>query len=154
MGAGAGLARPPLQHLGGTSVASMRVYDTLRGLEAVRQLPYVDAKKVALAASGEMAAVALYAALLDGNVSAVLLDNAPPTQNAPSDPEGHGPALEMLNCLRFTDLAQVAGLLYPTELVFMGHTPVDYGWTAELYRQLGPPGRISQLGSLTAWRPA
>ena len=137
----------------GRTVASMQVYDTLRGLEVVRQLPYVDGKKVALAARGEMAAVALYAALLDGQVSAVFLESPPASQNAPSDPEGHGPALEMLNCLRFTDLAQVAGLLYPTELVFMGHTPVDYGWTEELYTRLGPPGRLSHLRDLSGWKP-
>ena len=100
-----------------------------------------------------MAAVALYAALLDGQVNTVFLDSAPATQNAPSDPEGHGPALEMLNCLRFTDLPQVAGMLYPTELVFLGHTPVDYGWTEELYNRLGPPGRLHHLGDLTRWQP-
>ncbi len=53
----------------GRTVAGMRVWDTLRALEAVRALPQVDGGQVALAAQGEMAAVALYAALLDGRVS-------------------------------------------------------------------------------------
>jgi cephalosporin-C deacetylase-like acetyl esterase len=137
----------------GRTVASMRVYDTLRGLEVIRQLPYVDGRRVALAARGEMAAVALYAALLDGQVSTLFLESPPATQNVPSDPEGHGPALEMLNCMRITDLPQVAGLLYPTELVFVGHVPANYGWTEELYARLGPPGKLWQLQDLTRWQP-
>jgi hypothetical protein len=138
----------------GRTVASMRVYDTLRALDLVRQLPYADGKKVALAARGEMATVALYAALLDGQVSTLFLESPPATQNVPSDPAGHGPALEMLNCLRFTDLPQVAGLLCPTELVLLGQTPVDYGWTDELYKRLAPPGRLRHLRDLTRWQPA
>src|SRR5207253_3000832 len=43
----------------GRTLASMRVWDTLRLLEAVRTLPQIEATKVALAARGEMAAVAL-----------------------------------------------------------------------------------------------
>ncbi len=138
----------------GRTLASMRVFDALRGLEAVRQLPYVDGKRVALAASGEMAAVALYAALLDGHVSSLILDRPPTTQNAGSDPDGRGPAIEMLNCLRITDLPQVAGLLYPLELVFLGDVPVTYGWAEEVYNRLGPPGRLYTLGDLSSWQLA
>ena len=49
----------------------MRVWDALRALEAARALPGVDPARVAIAARGEMCAVALYAALLDGRVTAV-----------------------------------------------------------------------------------
>jgi len=137
----------------GRTLASMRVYDTLRALEAIRQLPYVDSKRVTLAASGEMAAVALYAALLGGGVNSLILDAPPATQNEPSDPDGRGPAVEMLNCLRFTDLPQVAGLLYPMELVFLGNAPISYGWAEEIYSRLGPPGRFHKLRDLGSWQP-
>ena len=123
----------------GRTIASMRVYDTLRALEAVRQLPYVDSKRVALAGAGDMAAVALYAALLDGHVNSLVLDTPPSTQNAPSELDGRGPAIEMLNCLRITDLPQVAGLLYPTELVFLGDFPISYGWALEIPTGWEPP---------------
>jgi hypothetical protein len=145
----------------GRTLASMRVYDTLRGLEAIRHLPFVDAKQVALAAQGEMAAVALYAALLDGNLRALILDTPPATQNAPSErdvraslPDGRGPAIEMLNCLRITDLAQISGLLYPLEQVFIGRMPLTYGWVEEIYNRLGPPGKLLKLRDLSDWRPS
>jgi len=124
----------------GRTIASMRVWDALRGLEAVRTLPGVDASQVALAARGEMAAVALYAALLDGGVHAVVLESPPATQDAGGTPDGKGPALEMLNCLRYTDLPQVAGLLYPAALTIWGDLPPTYAWAEELYERLGPPG--------------
>jgi len=130
----------------------MRVWDTLQALAAVRQLPQVDAKRVTLAARGEMAAVALYATLLDGNVSALLLESPPATQNAPSQRDGRGDAIEMLNCLRITDLAQVAGLLFPTELVFSGQCPSTYAWAENLYRRLGAAGKFVRVGNPAQWQ--
>lgn len=137
----------------GRTLASMRVWDTLRALEAVMLLPEVR-DPISLAARGEMCAVALYAALLHGRVRTLFLENPPATQNAGSDPEGRGPAIEMLNCLRVVDLAQVAGLLWPTELVLIGDAPATYEWAQGLYTRLGSPGRITRVKSIADWRPA
>lgn len=138
----------------GRTLASLRVWDTLRALEAVRTLPPVNGGPIALAARGEMAAIALYAALLDGQVQTLFLEAPPATQTEPSRPDGRGPAIEMLNCLRFTDLPQVAGLLYPAELVFVGDCPASYAWAEELYRALGAPGKFRRINSLSEWSGA
>ena len=137
----------------GRTLASMRVWDTLRAIEAVRTLPDVYPGQIALAARGEMAAVALYAALLDGRIQTLILESPPATQNAPSRPDGRGPAVEMLNCLRITDLPQVAGLLFPAEIVFSGDRPATYAWAEELYRNLGAPEKIRHFADLAAWKP-
>ena len=121
----------------GRTIASMRVWDTLRALEAVRLLQGVDPGRISLAARGEMSVVALYAALLDGRTTTVFLESPPATQNAASQPNGRGPAIEMLNCLRHTDLPQVAGLLYPARIVISGEFPAGYEWAAQLYGRLG-----------------
>ena len=138
----------------GRTIASMRVWDVLRALEAVRALPQVDPAQVALAARGEMAAVALYAALLDGKVATLILESPPPTQNAPSQPDGRGPAIEMLNCLRITDLPYVAGLLCPAELVLAGDVSDTYEWAQQVYARLGAANRVHRVRDLKAWRPA
>ncbi len=138
----------------GRTIASMRVWDTLRALEAARQLPSADAKIVSLAARGEMCAVALYAALLDGNLRTLFLENPPATQNAPGEKDGRGPALEMLACLHITDLPYVAGLLWPTEVVLIGNAPATYEWAEGLYKRLGAPGRISRVKNIGEWKPA
>jgi len=136
----------------GRTLASMWVYDTLRALAAARELPQVDARQIALAARGQMTVVALYAALLDGHVNTLFLEAPPATQDAPSQPDGRGDALEMLACLRVTDLAQVAGLLYPTELVFIGECPSTYEWAQNLYQKLGNAERFRRIAKLEDWR--
>lgn len=138
----------------GRTLPSMWVYDTLRALACVRRLPQVDSRSVMLAAGGEMAAVALYAALLDGGVNAVLLENPPATQDAPSPVDGRGGALEMLGCLLVTDLPEVAGLLCPAELVFAGERRSAYDWARGLYEKLGSAARFQQVEHLADWRPA
>ena len=57
----------------------------------------------------------------------------------------------MLNILRYTDLPYVAGLLWPTELVFLGPRPRSYSWAEELYTKLGPPGLVRHIKSITQW---
>ncbi len=136
----------------GRTVASMRVWDTLRAMAAVRALPGVDPQRIALAARGEMAAVALYAALLDGNVGTLILENPPATQDAPGPKDGSGPALEMLNCLRVTDLPQVAGLLFPAHVVVAGDCPASYEWASDLCHRLGDAGRFRRVKQMTEWQ--
>lgn len=138
----------------GRTIASLRVWDTLRALEATRALPGVDRDRIALAARGEMAAVALYAALLDGRIASLLLDSPPATQNAPGQRDGKGPAIEMLNCLRYTDLPHIAGLLHPAHIVVVGDMPETYRWTAALFTRLGAADRFRRVRTIADWTPA
>ena len=137
----------------GRTVASMRVWDTLRALEAVRRLAVIQPSELVLAARGEMGAVALYAALLDGRVNRLVLLSPPATQNAPSQADGKGPAIELLGCLRITDLPQVAGLLWPTELAMAGDEPASFRWSEELYERLGAPGKFAHVVDFKSWQP-
>lgn len=86
-------------------------------------------------------------------MSALFLDSPAATQNAGSRPDGTGPAVEMLSCLKFADLPQVAGLLWPTEIVVTGQFPASYLWARDLYERLGEPGRLRVLPDLGLWRP-
>jgi hypothetical protein len=129
----------------------MRVWDALRALSAVRAMTGVDAGQVSIAARGEMSAIALYAALLDGGVKRVLVDSPPATQNAASQPNGKGPAIEMLNCLRYTDAPHVAGLLHPADVVIAGDCPSTYEWAEGLYRRLGGPGAFQRVKTMADW---
>jgi cephalosporin-C deacetylase-like acetyl esterase len=83
----------------GRTLASMRIYDLLRTIEFARSLPDVDPGQIGIAARGEMASVALFAALLDGQCKSLLLKEPPATLNTPSNPNGRGEALELLNVL-------------------------------------------------------
>lgn len=138
--------------LTGRTVASLRIFDTLQALRALRTVQAVAGSPVYLVARGEMAAVAMYAALLDNTVRGLILFNPPATHNTPGHPDGTGPALELLGVLRVTDLPYVAGLLWPRQLVFAGGRPEQYLWTEELYERLGPPGGWWNVPHLAHWR--
>ncbi len=137
----------------GRTVASMRVYDVLRCLETLRQLDGVDPDTIAIAARGEMTAIALYATLLDGNIHALLIQNPPPTQDAESSKDGRGEAIEMLNCLRITDLPQVAGILHPTKVYYVGEPHSNYEKAMGVYKTIGFEEDTGVLESVADWKP-
>lgn len=137
----------------GQTLASMRVYDVIRCLEVVRSLTGVDSDQLYLAAQGEMAAIAPYAALLDGNVRGLILKNPPATQNVASEPSGKGEAIEMLNCLRITDLPQITGLVFPKPIVMLGEIPNSYSWTKALYEGLNKADVYQELENLNDFSP-
>lgn len=121
----------------GRTIASMQVYDVLRCIEFCRTLDGVDPEKIGIAARDDMAVVAMYAALLDGKCETLILKNPPASQDEASRPDGRGPAVEMLNCLRITDLCQLPALLAPAEIKFIDEIPKSYKWSEELLARLG-----------------
>lgn len=121
----------------GRTIASMQVYDLLRAIEFCRSLPGVDPDQVRIAAREELGAVTLYAALLDGSIDRVILRNPPATQDTGSSPDGSGPAIEMLNCLRVTDVCQIPALIPETEVWMKGDVPDTYQWSENVRARLG-----------------
>lgn len=135
----------------GRTVASMRVYDVLKCLQALREMDDVDPDNISILAQGEMAAIASYAALLDGNVKSLIIKTPPYSQNVASEPNGRGEAIEMLNCLRITDLPQVLGLMFPKEIISLGELPSSYEWTERLYKGLQEPDAFRRIEKLSEW---
>ena len=124
----------------GRTIASMQVWDVLRCIDFCRTLRGVDPEGIGIAARDDMGAVALYSALMDGECKTLLLKNPPASQNMASSPDGRGPAIEMLNCLRVTDLYQLPALLTNTEIFFIGEIPAAYKWSETTLKKLGREG--------------
>jgi len=106
---------------------------------------------MSIGARGEMCAVALYTALLDGRIKSVFLESPPATQDAASDKTGRGPAIEMLNGLRYIDLPHIAGLLHPTAIVVAGEFPSTCAWAEDFHRRLGAPGGFRRVKEMKEW---
>ena len=121
----------------GRTIASMQVWDVMRCIEFCRTIKGVDGEKIGIAARDEMSVIALYSALIDGKCSTLLLKNPPASQDLASNPDGRGPAIEMLNCLRFTDVYQLPALLTPAEIIIAGKVPDTYKWADNLLLRLG-----------------
>jgi hypothetical protein len=95
-----------------------------------------------------MCVVALYAALLDGDIKSLYLQSPPPTQDAPSAKNGYGEAIETLASLRIADLPQIAGLLCPIEIVLVNAPPETYQWAERLYQSLGFAAKFRRVSEL------
>jgi cephalosporin-C deacetylase-like acetyl esterase len=132
----------------GRTVASMQVYDVLRCIEFLKTLSGVDEQEIAIGTQNEMTSVALYAALLNGDIAELILYNPVETQNAPSLPNGRGPAIEMLNCVRITDVWQLPALLQETNVGILGNVPETFKWSIDLDKKLGD-GRVGIIGAVS-----
>jgi len=120
----------------GRTIASMQVYDLMRCLEFCRTLKGIDPAKISIAARDDMSVTALYAALMDGKCASLIIKDPPETQDQASSPDGKGPATEMLNCLRITDVYQIPALLIPATVTFVGTVPSSYQWSENILEHL------------------
>ena len=83
----------------GTTLESMQVYEVLRSLELLRSLPDADAGRITILGKGPDGVNGMYAALLDGKVSRVVL-HSPPASHI------YGP--HYLGVLRHADIPETA----------------------------------------------
>jgi hypothetical protein len=80
---------------------------------------------------------------MDGNCKSMILKNPPASQDSPSQPDGRGAAIEMLNCLRITDLYQIPALLIPAKITFQGEVPETYKWSEKVLKEIGKDDILS-----------
>lgn len=120
----------------GRTIASMQVYDLLRCIEFCRTLPNIDSTQIGIAAENSLAVVGLYAALMDGKCTRVMLQNPPATQDVTGEEYGKGPAIEMLNCLQATDVNRLPALIWPAKVEYVGQMPEAYRWSAKVVQML------------------
>jgi hypothetical protein len=115
----------------GRTVDAGRVWDiaaTARYLRQKTELP------VAVAAQAGMADLAAYAALLETDISTIILQNP-----VPSHMNTNAPAL--LNVLRVCDVPEVLGMLAPRPLTIQGDK-ASWKKVAEIYAAAGAANRL------------
>ena len=127
-------------HLGRT-LDSMRLWDVIRSVAALKQQADVDLQRITVLGRGTSGVLGLYAAIFDESIAQVVLLEPPASHR-------QGPIF--LNILRYTDLPEVAGLLAPRRLIFFGRIPEAYRPTQTVYRLLNKPEHISLTMSLKA----
>ncbi len=101
---------------------------------------------VAVYGQGYTASLAIYAALLDPQITEIILADPPTTHEDPGTPE-------FLGVLRIGDLPQNLALAYPRPITFVGKMPEAYTWTRQLYEKLGAGDQIRVIRSMRDWRP-
>jgi len=128
----------------GQTLPERQVHDLLAGVALLRRDSVTG--PVALFGQGYTAPLALYAALLDPQVSEVILADLPDSHESPQTPE-------FLGVLRIGDLPHNLALFYPRPITFVGAMPAAYEWTRQVYEKLGAADRIRVIASPQQWRP-
>lgn len=128
----------------GESLAERQTQDLLDGIALIRD--ETGSRPVAVYGQAYTAPLAIYAALLDSDISEVVLFSAPESHESPE-------TATFLGVLRIGDLPQNLGLLYPRPITFIGELPAAYEWTRQLYQRLGKGDRFRVIESAAKWQP-
>ncbi len=128
----------------GYTLPGLQTFDLLAGLATFRAQDAID--ETAVYGAGPLAVQAIYAAILDENVSEVVLEEPPGSHEDPETPE-------ILGVLRIGDLPQNLALVFPRPITFVGEIPEAYQWTVDIYEALGMSDRIRVIESVGEWEP-
>jgi hypothetical protein len=128
----------------GQTLPERQVSDLLAAIALLRHEPVTG--PVAVYGQGYTAPLAIYAGILDPQISEIVIADPPTSHEAPQTPE-------FLGVLRVGDLPHNLALAYPRVITFVGKMPEAYTWTRQLYDKLGSGDRIRVIGSTRDWRP-
>ncbi len=128
----------------GETLPERQVSDLLAAVALLRQEPVTG--PVAVYGQGYTAPLAIYAALLDPQITEIVLADCPTSHEDPQTPE-------FLGVLRIGDLPHNLALAYPRTITFVGKMPEAYKWTQQLYEKLGAGDRIRVIRSVASWQP-
>lgn len=124
----------------GTTLETLQLHDVLRAVDFL-----IDGEKLPIASltvfgRQAMGMVAIYAGAVEERISRVVLDRPP---------ESHWDGPAVMHALRYTDIPEVAGLIAPREVAFLGRIPAAYRsveTVARLYPDGKPVRRVTSLG--------
>lgn len=128
----------------GASLPERQVSDLAAAIALLRQQPGTG--PITVYGQGYTAPLAVYAALLDPQISELVIADCPTSHEDPQTPELPG-------VLRVGDLPHNLALLYPRPITFVGKMPDAYAWTKQLYEKLDAGDRLRVVGNMRDWRP-
>ncbi|HYV28926.1 MAG TPA: acetylxylan esterase [Candidatus Eisenbacteria bacterium] len=106
------------------TIAAMQVWDILRAVEWAADEEKISGSSISLYGKGDMGIAALYAALFDGRIKQIILNDPPAS---------HWQRPALLNVLRVTDIPEVAGALAPRLLASLTKLPEAFDYTKRVY---------------------
>ena len=111
----------------GCSLDAWRVWDILQAARAIRTLPDYKDCELTIEAEGDLAGMAVYAALFEPGIKRLKLSKLP---------ESHQQGPEFLNVLRILDLPQAVAMAAETSIIQLQHTPEDVTEFARIIAEL------------------
>lgn len=120
----------------GRMLAECQVHDVRRGVRALAAIPALASAEIRVESRGEMACVALYAAVFEPAIKELDLTSLPASQE-------DGPPL--LGILRSIDLPEALSLVFPRRVRLRDVDPRGFEWTQKVAKMF-PPGTLSVEG--------
>ena len=121
----------------GHTQASLQINDILAIVDNIKYEKSVDSSSIFLWGKGDIAVPVLYSAVVNKtNVAGVILEDAPDKHI------GITPIIEsncntaLFNVLKYGDIPQFAGLIYPRTIVLNGTNEPGFNWTENMYSKL------------------
>jgi dienelactone hydrolase len=128
----------------GQTLPERQVSDLLSAIALLREEKVTG--KVAVYGQGHTAPLAIYAALLDPQISEIVLADCPVSHEDRQTPE-------FLGVLRTGDLPHNLALAWPRPITFVGKMPEAYTWTKQVYERFGAGDQIHVIRNPRDWRP-
>ncbi len=128
----------------GETLPERQVSDLLAGVALLKAR--AETGPIALYGQGPTAPLAIYGALLDEEVTEIVLARPPVTHEDPATPE-------FLGVLRIGDLPHNLALAFPRPITFVGSIPAEFAWTKQLYEHLGAGDNIRVVPHPQNWQP-
>lgn len=107
----------------GTTLETLQLHDVLRSVDFLLEDEKLPLESISVFGRKEMGMVALYAGAVQNKITRVIVDRPPASH-------WDGPAV--MHALRYTDLPEVAALIAPREITFVGRISGDYALTERI----------------------
>lgn len=124
----------------GTTLETLQLHDVLRAVDFLLDGEKLPIASLSVFGRKAMGMVAIYAGAVDNRISRVVLDRPP---------ESHWDGPAVMHALRYTDIPEVAALIAPREVAFLGRIPAAYRpveTIAKLHANGKPVRRVNSLG--------
>lgn len=121
----------------GHTEASLQINDILAAIKGINEEESVDSSRIYLWGEGDFAVPVLYSAVVnETNVAGVILEDAPDKH------VGITPVIDshcntaLFNILKYADIPQSAGLIFPRTIILYGNKNSGFDWTENMYSEL------------------
>lgn len=125
----------------GRTVDSMRLWDVMRAVEALRNENAVDAQRITVLGKGVAGAIGLYATILDPGIHQVILIDPPPS---------HVQGPHFLGVLRHLDMPEAVAMAAPRRVLFYARMPAVFEKARHVFALYGQPAMPAVFLSVDA----
>lgn len=120
----------------GRTHVSLQIDNILAAIKTISLEDYVDAKGIYLWGKGQITVPVIYSAVVDSNVAGVVLEDVQDKHVGITPVMDSKCNTALFNILKYADLPQVAGLIFPRKIILAGSLQPGLDWTENLYKKL------------------